>query len=168
MNIVHDFSASLTLANFVKTGRSLPQTDKLILIHDTYVWLESTQQRTLFPRLQGISADPQATGDDISRKTCQAWIQLRHQLNPQYRLQLGCLIQAFLSIVCLRIVEGKMDSQWGVPSRWSSRCKRKFTRFSQKPRDRHVCFLGNEANKPEISVTKHLNTRITKTIWTIY
>ena len=100
----------------LKTGRSLPHTDKLPLIHDTYVWLESTQQQKLFPRQQGISADPQAIGDDISRKTCQAWIQLRHQLNPQYRLQLGCLIQAFFSIVCLSIVEEKMDSQEFFPA----------------------------------------------------
>ena len=120
----------------LKTGRSLPHTDKLPLIHDTYVWLESTQQQKLFPRQQGISADPQAIGDDISRKTCQAWIQLRHQrhqVNPQYRLQLGCSIQTFLSIVYLSIVEEKMDCQWGVLSSCSSRCKRKFTRFSQKP-----------------------------------
>ena len=100
----------------LKTGRSLPHRDKLILIHDTYVWLESTQQQKLFPRLQGISADQQAIGDDIFRKTCQAWIQLRHQLNQQYRLQLGCLKQAFLSIVYLSIVEEKMDSQEFFPA----------------------------------------------------
>ena len=198
----------------LKTGRSLPHTDKLPLIHDTYVWLESTQQQKLFPRLQGISADPQAIGDDISRKTCQAWIQLGHQLKPQYRLQLGWLIQAFW--VLSASVSWKRrwiasEEFFPAAARGVSGNSRDFPRnptllaaslrsFLDKSGKRkieliyliyliklrtylgrsketlfagyrnpgtQVCFLGNEANKREISVKKkhgNMKTWITKTI----